>query len=165
MRALAITMILAGLTLAGCEMSNPRQEQESQTNAATAEDAATVVSAVEDSWKSGSAEEVMKHYAPDAVVFSTGTLAPTRDRNVVTRDTAGFLAMKPADFVITERNTQQLDEDTIVSSGIVGFTQQMGPARQMVRARFTQVLQKQPDGSWLIVHEHMSLPPAGSPLP
>ena len=129
------------------------------------EDPAQVVAAVEESWKSGSAEEAMKHYAPDAVVFSTGTLAPTSDRNVVTRETAGFMAMKPADFTVTERNTQKLDDDTIVSSGIVGFTAQVGPARQMLRARFTQVLQRQADGGWLIVHEHMSLPPAGSSLP
>ena len=164
MRAIAIPMILAGLTLAACEVNKPPQE-ESQANAATAEDAAAVITAVEDSWKSGSAEAAMSHYAPDAVVFSTGALAPTRDRNVVTRDTASFMAMKPADFTVAERNTQKLDDDTVVSSGIVSFTAQVGQARPLMRARFTQVLQKQPDGSWLIVHEHMSLPPAGAPLP
>ncbi|QIK95958.1 SgcJ/EcaC family oxidoreductase [Sphingomonas sp. HDW15A] len=151
-----------GLALSACEV---QKNQEGSAANAASDDPAAIVAAVEDSWRSGSAETAMAHYAPDAVVFSTGSLAPTSDRNVVTRETAGFMAMKPADFTVTERNTQKLDDDTIVSSGIVGFTAQVGPARQMLRARFTQVLQKQPDRRWLIVHEHMSLPPAGAPLP
>jgi uncharacterized protein (TIGR02246 family) len=165
MRAIAFPLIIGGLALAACEVNRPGTQDDSQMNSATSDDAAAVVSAVEQSWQSGLAEEAMKHYAPDAVVFSTGKLEPTRDRNVVTQETAGFMAMKPADFIVTERNTQKLDDDTLVSSGIVGFTAQVGPARQMLRARFTQVLQKQADGRWLIVHEHMSLPPTGSALP
>ena len=159
MRQRAVWMS-AALMLAACDV-----QTSSDSSAPSPDDPAAIVAAVEDSWKSGSAEQAMALYAPDAVVFSTGTLAPTRDRNVITRETAGFMAMKPADFVVTERNTQELDEDTIVSSGIVGFTAQVGPVRQMLRARFSQVLQRQADGRWLIVHEHMSLPPAGSPLP
>ena len=160
-----VIIAVAGMTLAACQVNKPADRDGSQANAATADDAESVISAVEQSWQSGSAEEAMKHYAPDAVVFSTGKLPPTRDRNVVTQETAGFMAMKPSDFTVTERNTQKLDENTIVSSGIVGFTAEVGPARQMLRARFTQVLQKQADGRWLIAHEHMSLPPTGSALP
>lgn len=163
MRRLAM-MAAAGLALAACEVNQAPGDKAAETGA-TSDDPAAVVAAVERSWASGSAEEAMKHYAPDAVVFSTSTLAPTRDRNVVTRDTAGFMAMQPADFSVAERNTQKLDDDTIVSSGIVSFLANVGQARQLLRARFTQVLQRQPDGRWLIVHEHMSLPPAGSPLP
>ena len=161
MRQMALVAVM-GLALCACEVQKSPQAAK---DAAASDDPAEIVAAVEQSWQSGSAEAAMALYAPDAVVFSTGALAPTRDRNVVTRETAGFMAMKPADFTVTERNTQKLDEDTIVSSGIVGFTAQVGPARQMVRARFSQVLQKQADGRWLIVHEHMSLPPAGAPLP
>ena len=160
-----VMIAAAGMTLAACEVNKPADQDGSHANSVTTDDAESVISAVEKSWQSGSAEEAMKHYAPDAVVFSTGKLPPTRDRNVVTQETAGFMAMKPSDFTVTERNTQKLDDDTIVSSGIVGFTAEVGPARQMLRARFTQVLQKQADGRWLIVHEHMSLPPTGSALP
>ena len=151
----------AGLLLAACDV----QKSGNASEAATSDDPAAIVAAVEDSWRSGSAEQAMAHYAPDAVVFSTGTLAPTRDRNIVTRETAGFMAMNPTDFVISDRNSQKLDDDTLISSGVVGFTAQVGAARQMLRARFTQVFQRQSDGRWLIVHEHMSLPPAGAPLP
>lgn len=158
-----LTMIAAiGLALGACEV---QKNQGGNEAIAASTDPAAIVAAVEQSWQSGSAEAAMAHYAPGAVVFSTGALAPTSDRNVITRETAGFMAMKPADFTVTERNTQKLDQDTLVSSGIVGFTAQVGPARQMLRARFSQVLQKQPDGRWLIVHEHMSLPPAEASLP
>ena len=150
----------AGLMLASCDVQKSGNEA-----AASPDTPEQVVAAVEESWKSGSAEAAMAHYAPDAVVFSTGALAPTSDRNVITRETAGFMAMKPADFAVTERNTQKLDDDTLVSSGVVGFTAQVGAARQMLRARFSQVLQRQDDGRWLIVHEHMSLPPPGAALP
>ena len=154
-------LLVSALLLSACDV----QKSGNETQAASPDTPEAIVAAVEDSWKSGSAEQAMALYAPDAVVFSTGTLAPTRDRNVVTRETADFMAMNPADFVVTERHSQKLDDDTLVSSGIVGFTAQVGPARQMLRARFTQVLQRHADGRWLIVHEHMSLPPAGSPLP
>ena len=160
-----LTMIAAvSLALAGCDVSRTPQANDTAA-AANVDDPAQVVAAVEQSWQSGSAEAAMAHYAPDAVVFSISALNPTRDRNIITRETAGFMAMKPGDFTVAERNTQQLDDDTIVSSGIVSFLGDVGTARQVHRARFTQVLQKQPDGRWLIVHEHMSLPPAGSPLP
>ena len=158
-----VMIATAGLVLASCDVQ--KSGNETAATAASPDTPEQIVAAVEESWKSGSAEAAMAHYAPDAVVFSTGTLAPTRDRNVITRETAGFMAMKPADFAVTERNTQKLDDDTIVSSGVVGFTAQVGAARQMLRARFSQVLQRQGDGRWLIVHEHMSLPPPGAALP
>ncbi|WP_118857306.1 YybH family protein [Sphingomonas mesophila] len=154
--------VAGGLLVAGCDVQKSAGGNQAEAQAGTPEE---IVASVEDSWRSGSAETAMALYAPDAVVFSTGKLAPTRDRNVITQETAGFMAMKPADFAVTERNVQQLDPDTLVASGVVSFTAQVGPARQMARARFTQVLQKQADGRWLIVHEHMSLPPAGAPLP
>lgn len=158
--------ILCGalLLLSACDVQK-KPGGGDDTAAAAAATPEEAVAAVEQSWRSGSAEAAMAHYAPDAVVFSTQTLPPTRDRNVVTRETADFMAMKPADFTVTERNLQKLDEDSAISSGIVAFTAEVGPARQMLRARFTQALQRQEDGRWLIVHEHMSLPPPGAPLP
>jgi ketosteroid isomerase-like protein len=40
------------------------------------------------------------------------------------------------------------------------FTVAAGAARPTISARFTDVFQRQRDGSWKIVHEHVSLPPA-----
>jgi ketosteroid isomerase-like protein len=37
-----------------------------------------------------------------------------------------------------------------------------GTARPTVSERFTDVFQRQADGSWKIVHEHVSMPPSPS---
>jgi ketosteroid isomerase-like protein len=37
-----------------------------------------------------------------------------------------------------------------------------GSARPTISARFTDVFQRQSDGNWKIVHEHVSLPPAAT---
>ena len=73
--------------------------------------------------------------------------------------------MKPADYKVTERHIQLIDGDAFISSGIESFSVQAGQARPTVSARFTDVFQRQGDGSWKIVHEHVSMPPtpAGQP--
>ena len=90
------------------------------------------------------------------------TLAPTTDRNLQTRGNAAFLTMKPADFRVDPRHVQLLDNDTIVASGVLSFTANVGAARPVLKTRYTQVYQRQPDGSFKIVHEHMSVAPAGN---
>lgn len=150
--------IVAAAMLAACQVRTSGGGNEG-TVAAAGDDPQKIVEAIEKSWSSGSTEAVMANYAPDFTAFTTGDVAPTTDRNFFTRDTAGFMAMKPADFVVTDPHIQTLDEDTIVSSGVVSFTANMGPGRPVMRVRFTQVIEKQDDGRWLIAHEHMSLPP------
>jgi ketosteroid isomerase-like protein len=70
--------------------------------------------------------------------------------------------MKPADYHVPDRQIQLLGPDAFVSSGTEMFTVAAGAARPTISARFTDVFQRQPDGSWKIVHEHVSLPPAAS---
>ena len=81
-----------------------------------------------------------------------------------TRLTQGFAASQPRDFTIANRAVQLLDPDTFVVSGVLNYTIQFGKARQPIRARFTHVYQRQADGTFKIAHEHISAPPAGSPL-
>ena len=93
------------------------------------------------------------------------TLAPTTDRNLQTRGNASFLTMKPADFRVDPRHVQLLDNDTIVASGVLSFTANVGAARPVLKTRYTHVYQRQPDGKFKIVHEHMSSPPPGTGTP
>lgn len=159
MRSIAFAA-LAAFMLTACEKpANAPLAPPSQA------DAEKIVTAAEASYGSGDANAVMAHYGDGAVIFDPGVLAPTRDRQMQTKWTQGFVAMQPADFTVSDRNIQVLDTDSMVSSGILAFTARVGPARERVRTRFTHVYQRQPDGSWKIVHEHMSLPPAGSPAP
>jgi ketosteroid isomerase-like protein len=73
--------------------------------------------------------------------------------------------MQPADFKVLDRRIQLLGGDAFVSSGMQSFTVAAGAARPTVSARFSDVYQRQKDGSWKIVHEHVSMPPtpAGAP--
>ena len=130
----------------------------------TQAEAEKIIASTEASYSSGMADQIMAQYADNAVMFDQGLLAPVTDRQLQTKLTQGFAATQPRDFTVANRNIQILDADTFVASGVTSFTIQLGQARQPVRARFTQVYERQGDGAWKIVHEHMSAPPAGSPL-
>ena len=156
MRSIAV-VALAALALAACKQADAPPAPPSQA------DAEKIVSTAEASFGSGDANAVMAHYGDGAVIFDPEVLAPTADRQMQAKWTQGFVAMQPADFTVSDRNIQVLDSDTLVSSGVMAFTAQIGPARHRVRSRFSHVYQRQSDGSWKIVHEHISLPPEGSP--
>lgn len=160
MRFVSIGVIAAlALALAGCNQTLTAPRPPSQA------EAEKIVAAAEAAWSGGNIDAVMANYGAGAVVFDSGTLAPITDRAKQTQLNAGFMTMKPADFRVDPRHVQVLDADTIVASGVISLTAQIDPARQLIRTRYSQVYQKQADGIWMIVHEHMSAPPAGSPLP
>jgi len=163
-----IVVAAATLALAGCEVKQAGKDAPAAGQSAerlTQADAEKIVADAEAAWSGGRIEAVMANYADGAVVFDTSTLPPTTDRNVQTRGNAAFLTREPADFRVDPRNVQLLDNDTIVASGVLSFTANVGAARQMLRTRYSQVYQRQPDGSWKIVHEHMSAPPPGTQMP
>ena len=154
-------MPIAALSLlAACQ----QQGAEPKLSPPTQAEAEKIIEATEKSYGSGNAAEIMGHYADGAVMFDQGLLAPVTDRQLQTKLTQGFAATQPRDFTVANRAIQVLDADTFVVSGVTNFTIQLGQARQPARARFTQVYQRQGDGAFKIVHEHMSAAPAGSPL-
>ena len=164
-----LTIGVAALALAACNGKQkasgdaPLQAQSGeQLNQASAE---KIVADAEAAWGSGRIETVMANYAEGAVVFDTTSLPPTTDRNVLTRGNSAFLTMKPADFRVDPRHVQLLDNDTIVASGVLSFTANVGAARPVLKTRYTHVYQRQADGSFKIVHEHMSSPPPGTGAP
>jgi ketosteroid isomerase-like protein len=159
---------VAALALAGCNAEKSTKTDEAAARPAaklTQAEAEKIVANAESAWSSNRVETVMANYADGAVVFDTSTLPPTTDRNVQTRGNAAFLTMKPADFRVDPRHVQLLDNDTIVASGVLSFTASVGAARPLLKTRYTQVYQRQPDGSFKIVHEHMSSPPPGTGAP
>ena len=157
------------LALTACNVQKSAPADPAKPGAAagtlTQADAEKIVAAAEAAWSSDRVESVMANYAEGAVVFDTATLPPTTDRNIQTRGNAAFLTMKPADFRVDPRMVQLLDNDTIVASGVLSFTANIGAARPVLKTRYTQVYQRQPDGAFKIVHEHMSFPPPGTGTP
>ena len=153
-------LLAAAAALAACQQS----PEQAKLEPVTQKQAETIVEATQKSFGSGDANAIMGHYADGAVLFDQGLLNPVADRQLQTKFTQGFAATQPRDFTVDNGSIQILDADTFVNSGVNRFTIQLGQARQPVRARFTHVYQRQPDGSFKIAHEHMSSPPAGSPL-
>ena len=153
--------IAVAALLAACQQST----EQAKLAPVTQKQAETIVEATEKSYTSGDAAQIMTHYAEGAVMFDQGLLSPVADRQLQTKLTQGFAATRPSDFTTANRSIQLLDPDTFVASGVMSFTIQLGQARQPARARFTQVYQRQGDGTFKIAHEHMSAPPAGSPMP
>ncbi len=157
-------LLLAAVALAagGCEVRKGDGQAASQggSGALSQADAEKVAADTLASFTSGDAFKIMEHYAPGAVAFDPAHPDATSDRAILTKWSADFVAMKPSDLVASPRQVQVLDRDTIVSSGIATFLGDAGGHRQRLSARFSQVLQRQPDGKWRIAHEHMSIPPA-----
>jgi hypothetical protein len=134
--------------------------KESPTHPAVTEaEAGTIAERAEASFTTGDTKAIMAQYADNAVMIDAATPAPSADRKVQTGWANNFISMKPADYKVVDRHIQLVGNDAFVSSGIETFTVAAWEARPTVSARFSDVFQRQKDGSWKIVHEHVSMPP------
>jgi len=147
-------VVLVGLPLlAGCMRDSPRH------SAVTQDEAARIAEQAEASFTSGDLNAIMSHYADSAVMFDASHAGYSTDRKVQAGWAQSFVSMKPADYHVPDRKIQIVGPDAFVSSGTEVFTVAAGAARPSVSARFTDVYQRQKDGSWKIVNEHVSMPP------
>ena len=126
--------------------------------APTDAEAAAIVDAAEAGWTSADTAKIMASYKEGGVWFDPVAVEPSADHATQTKWTDGFAAMKLTEKSIAAKNVQVLDADTIVASGIATF--KGGPGADPVTFRYTDVYEKQGDGKWLIVHEHLSATPA-----
>jgi ketosteroid isomerase-like protein len=150
-----ILLSLAPLALAGCKLQHGEAAQPLSTAEAT-----RIAEAAEASFTTGDARAIMRQYAEGAVMFDAAQPAFATDRKVQTGWAQAFVSMKPADYHVPDRQVQILGPDVFVSSGTEMYTIASGSARPTISLRFTDVFQRQRDGSWRIVHEHLSMPPA-----
>ena len=121
--------------------------------------AARIAETAEASFTTGDANKVMAQYAEGAVMIDAAAPTPSADRKVQTGWARNFVSMQPADYSVPDRRIQLLGPDAFISSGTETFTVAAGAARPRVSARFTDVFQRQKDGAWKIVHEHVSMLP------
>jgi ketosteroid isomerase-like protein len=156
MRILA-TSTLALLALASCK---PAQTDHSPV---TKDEATRIAQQAEANFTTGDVGAIMRQYADGAVMFDASHAGLTTDRNVQTGWAQSFVSMKPADYQVPDRQIQIVGPDAFVSSGTETFTVAAGAARPTVSARFTDVYQRQKDGGWKIVNEHVSMPPSAAP--
>ena len=154
MRLLALAPL--ALVLGACLKEAPGHP------AVTESEANRIAEQAEATFTTGATKAIMAQYANSAVMIDAATPAPSADRKIQTGWASNFVSMKPADYKVVDRHIQLLGGDAFVSSGIETFTVAAGEARPTVSARFSDVFQRQKDGSWKIVHEHVSMPPQPS---
>ena len=152
-------LFAAVLLAAGCQKAPSGQPPVTEAQAAK------IAENAEANFTTGDLGKIMAQYGERAVMIDAATTDPSADRKVQTGLAKTFVSMAPGDYKVPNRHIQLLGGDAFISSGIETFTVAAGAARPTVSARFTDVFQRQKDGSWKIVHEHVSMPPtpAGAP--
>jgi ketosteroid isomerase-like protein len=150
-----VVLSLAATALAGCKLQHT-----GDTDPVTKAEATKIAEAAEANFTTGDIKKIMAQYADGAVMFDAGHPGLSTDRKVQSGWAQDFVSMKPADYHVPDRQIQIVGPDAFVSSGTEVFTIAAGSARPQISARFTDVFQRESDGSWKIVHEHVSLPPA-----
>ena len=148
-----LSTLLLPLALAACDKAP------SASSPVTVVEATRIAENAEASFTKGDDKAVMAQYANNAVMIDAGAPDPSTDRKIQSGWAQTFVSMQPADYKVIDRHIQLLGADAFVSSGIETFTVAAGAARPSVSARFTDVFQRQKDGSWKIVNEHVSMPP------
>ena len=149
-----LVLVPLALVLAACLKEAPANPPVTEAQAGR------IAEQAEASFTTGDTMAIMAQYADSAVMIDAAAPNPSADRKVQTGWANNFVSMKPADYQVVDRHIQLVGNDTFVSSGIETFTVGAGAARPTVSARFTDVFQRQKDGRWKIVHEHVSMPPA-----
>lgn len=104
---------------------------------------------------------IAAQFTPNAVVLSTTTNDVIKTAEAELKDATEYTALK-ATPVLNSREVQVLDADTIVTTAVMTFDFKRGTRATWLAMRVTDVFQKQGDGSWLIVNEHLS--PMPKPL-
>lgn len=150
-----LIILLGLLVLAGC-----KQQVSSDHAPVTQAEATKIAEQAESNFTKGTVDAVMQQYADGAVMIDATHPNLSTDRKVQSGWAKDFVSMQPADYHVPDRQIQIVGPDAFVSSGTEMFTVAAGTQRPTISARFTDVFQRQKDGSWKIVHEHVSLPPA-----
>jgi ketosteroid isomerase-like protein len=146
--------LLVAIALTACDKV-PRDNRP-----VTVAQATKIAEGTEANFTKGDVKAVMAQYADNAVLIDATSPNPSADRRVQSAWAQTFVSMQPADYKVVDRHIQLVGPDAFVSSGIETFTVAAGSARPTVSARFNDVFQRQKDGSWKIVNEHVSMPPA-----
>ena len=148
-----MVLVTAMALLAGCKQAPSGQAP------VTAAEAEQIALAAEATFTTGDLGKIMDQYADNAVMIDASKPDPSADRKVATDSARSFVSMKPAEYHVVGRHIQLIGPDAFVSSGIEQFTVAAGTARPTVSARFTDVFQRQADGKWKIINEHVSMSP------
>lgn len=122
------------------------------------------ITALFDQWnqslQTGKPEEVVKNYAPDAILLPTVSNQVRHNHKEIAEYFDHFLDKKPIGK-LDEQNVRFLGNDIAINSGVYTFTLNHEESPKSVQARYTFVYRKLND-KWLIIEHHSSAMPEKS---
>jgi len=142
-----------GLTLVAAE-----GRVQTGTGETSKEDVAKLVIKWNEALKTGKADEVVKLYAPNAILLPTVSNKVRRNHAEIKDYFEHFLAYKPTGKI--NEQSIRIHGPVAIDSGLYTFTLTKDGKKKEVRARYTFVYYRQAD-RWLIVEHHSSAMPEG----
>jgi uncharacterized protein (TIGR02246 family) len=153
------------VTLAGCEQLGLQKQAAEAPPAApapvlpTEADIGALYDKLDAALKAKDAAAIAALYAPGGVMIDPMINAPAKsDPATAVAGITEWLKTEPT-FTVNTAETQILDADTVVVSGVVTNDFKRNGRPTWVVQRYTDVWQKQADGQWLIVTSHVSNAP------
>jgi ketosteroid isomerase-like protein len=121
-------------------------------------DASAAADATQVAWASADPAKIEAVYANNVVGFDPADPPLSTTWENWDRLQKGYAAMKFDHLDVASRKIQLLDADHFIVSGTADMTSKDGPMKSAAM-RFTDVYERQTDGKWLIVNEHVSMRP------
>lgn len=134
------------------------QKQVEAPKPLTQTEAAAIADATQAAWTSVDLAKEEAPYSKDVHAFDPMEAQLSSDWDTFDAWQKGFINMKFNGISVPDRKIQVLDADTFIVSGTGDLTSTDGEMKQATM-RFTDVYQRQADGNWLIVNEHVSFKP------
>jgi hypothetical protein len=156
LRAVGPRTALAAMVIASCGALAPANAQPRQT--LTHEQASAIADGVIATFATRDPLKLVQRYTDNRVMLDSEHDLPYTDDARFRQFAEGLMSLKPTQRVL-HREITILDADTFVNTavGAVSLSMPEGPAT--FRVRYTQVFQKQRDGSWKVAVEHLSNAP------
>ena len=154
MRVVSFALGLAALSLAGCSQQPAAQAAQPLTQA----DAQAVLDDFARALSSMDLQKVDDMYAADVVAFDPGKPERIGGKVALHVMNAQYVDMKFNHVEMPEPKFQILGPDLFIASGTAHFTGTDGKTKEG-DVRYSEVFQKQPDGNWQSIHEHLDYPP------
>jgi hypothetical protein len=147
--------LIVGMMVAGCIASPPNQQ-----TAISERQATKIAEKVIASFATKDPKTLTDFYTPDRVFLDSEHNEPFRDDARLMAFASGLMSLEPTQTILS-RTIKVLDHDTFVNTalGSVRIKTDTGPT--IIKVRYTQVFQKQKDGTWKIAVEHLSNAPEG----
>ncbi|KHK91303.1 YybH family protein [Novosphingobium malaysiense] len=143
-------LTLGGVGIAGCSTQTTAEAAQPLTEA----QADAVLADFAEAVGSMDLGTIDKWYADDIVAFDAGE--PGRISGKVSMHVANarFVDMKFDHAEMPDAKIQILGPDLFIASGLAHLTSTAGKVKE-ADYRYTEVFQKQADGSWQSIHEHI----------